>query len=459
MFTSVRRFFRALYLTRRFFAALLGVAALFVAAYFAPSLAPFARLALTLLGALVALDLVLLFHPHDGTDDSSGWVQAQRHTPERLSNGDWNEWAVTIENRHPFRAALTVLDELPAQFQSRDGGRTRRIAAGETQALRYAARPVRRGVYAFGTLNVYAATPVGLVQRRHRFPEEEGEGQEVPVYPSFKQMRRYQLLAASDRLDAVGVKKIRRLGDTMELDHLREYVRGDDPRHVNWKATARRDFPVTNQYRDERGQPVWVLLDTGRVMKMPFQGMTLLDHSVNAALAISAVALQKGDRAGLVTFSNEVHQALPAERRGRQLHALQETLYHVDTGFAESSAERLAAFLRRKAPKRGLLLLFTNFATRSGLDRQLSYLKDLARRHTVVVIFFENAALHNVLDTTPGTTEEIYTQTVAEQFAHEKREIVRALRRHGCQAVLTAPEDLTTATLNKYLELKARGTV
>jgi len=204
---------------------------------------------------------------------------------------------------------------------------------------------------------------------------------------------------------------------------------------------------------------MWTLLDTGRIMKMPFEQMTLLDHAVNAALAISAVALQEDDRVGLVTFSDEVHRALPPERRGRQLHALQEALYHVGTGFAESSVERLAAFMRRKAPKRGLLLLFTNFETHSGLDRQLPYLSDLAQRHTVVVIFFENAALRDLRDRPPETTEAIYHQTIAEQFAHEKRRIVRTLRRRGCQAVLTAPEDLTTATLNKYLELKARGMV
>jgi len=443
----VTRFFQALFLTRRLAGTLVGVAGLFVAAYFAPALAVVARLALTGGLALLALDLVLLWRAGDQ-------VAARRHTPERLSNGDWNEWRVEVENRHPFRTRLTVADELPEPFQARSRGRTRSVSAGETETLRYAARPVRRGVYAFGALNVYAATPVGLAERRYRF----AEGQEVPVYPSFKQMRRYRLLAASDRLDAVGVKTIRRRGHApTELDHLREYVRGDDPRHVNWKATARRDVPITNQYRAERGQPVWTLLDTGRVMKMPFEQMTLLDHAVNAALAVSAVALQKDDRAGLVTFSDEVHRALPPEQRGRQLHALQEALYHVGTGFAESSVERLAAFMRRKAPRRGLLLLFTNFATRSALDRQLPYLKDLAQRHTVVVIFFENAALRDLRDRAPETTEAIYHQTIAEQFAHEKRRVVRTLRRHGCQAVLTAPEDLTTATLNKYLELKARG--
>lgn len=445
---TVKNFFRALYLTRRFFAALLGVAGLFVAAYFWPPLALIARLVLTAFVVGVLLDGVLLFR-------TSGRVRAHRRTPERLSNGDWNQWTVEVENRHFFPATLTVLDELPVQFQERGRGRIRHVASGATEMLRYGVRPARRGVYAFGTLNVYAATPLGLVQRRHRF----AAGAEVPVYPSFLQMRQYQLLAASNRLEEAGVKKIRRLGHTMEFEHLREYVRGDDPRHVNWKATARRDTPVTNQYRDERGQPVYALIDAGRRMKMPFQEMTLLDHSVNAALALLAVALQKGDRAGLITFSNEIHQLLLAERRGRQLHALQEALYHLDTGFLESDMQRLAAFARHKVRKRGLLLLFTNFETRSGLDRQLPYLKALARSHTVVVIFFENAALRELRDAPSETTEAIYTRTIAEQFAQEKREIVRALRRHGCQVVLTPPEDLTVETINKYLELKARGVV
>ncbi|MGI9175716.1 MAG: DUF58 domain-containing protein, partial [Rhodothermales bacterium] len=304
-------------------------------------------------------------------------------------------------------------------------------------------------------LNVYAATPLGLASRRFRFDE----GREVPVYPSYLQMRKYEFLAGTNRLDEVGVKKLRRLGHTMEFDAIREYVRGDDPRTVNWKATARRGSIMVNQYRDERAQPVYALLDTGRVMQMPFEGMTLLDYSINAALVLLNTALFKGDRAGLVTFSHEIGVTLPAGRRGGQIGRILETLYALDTDFLETDYARLHAHLRRSLSRRSLLLVFTNFETRASMRRQLPFLRALARQHVVVAVFFENTLLRELLDDAPKDTEGIYVKATAEQFALEKREIVKELSRHGIQSILTSPENLSLETINKYLELKVRGVV
>ena len=441
-------FLKSLYLSRRLYAVLIGVAVLFVAGYFAPVLATVARAALLAVGVLAALDLVLLFRTPAG-------VRARRDTPERLSNGDPNPLRLYLENSYPFAARLAVLDELPVQFQARDAAHRLMLPSGAQKTLEYVVRPTRRGEYVFGALNVYAASPLGLAERRFRFDE----GRMVPVYPSFLQMRRYELLAASDRLEEAGVKKQRRLGHTMEFDHIRAYVAGDDRRTVNWKATARRGALMVNQYRDERAQPVYCVLDAGRVMKLPFDGLTLLDHSINAALVLANIALSKHDRAGLLTFSHEVGRVVPAERRSGQIRTIQEALYNVETDFLESSYEKLLAAVRRTCRQRGLLLLFTNFETRSGAERRLPYLRALARRHMVVAIFFENTALRGLLDARPETTEGIYVKALAEQFAAEKREVVALLRQCGIESVLTPPQDLSVRTINKYLELKARGVI
>ncbi len=442
----MKAFLKSLYLGRRFYAALGGVVLLFVGGHVAPVLAAVARVGLLALAVLLVLDVLLLYRTKQG-------LRARRTTPERFSNGDDNELRIHVASFYAFPVRVTIIDELPFQFQIRDATHRLLVQPGQEETVRYTVRPVERGSYAFGALNVYARSALGLASRRYRFEE----GREVPVYPSYLQMRRYELLAISNRLEEVGVKKLRRLGHTMEFDHVRGYVLGDDPRTINWKATARRASLMVNQYRDERAQPVYCVLDMGRVMKMPFDGMTLLDYSINASLVLANIALLKQDRAGLVTFSHEIGVVLPAERKSGQIYKIQEVLYKVETDFLESDYARLAAHLRRRLRQRSLVMLFTNFETRSSMQRQLPYLRALARQHVVVVIFFENTELRALLQTTPKDTEQIYVKTIAEKFAFEKREIVKDLNRHGIQSILTAPAQLSVNTINKYLELKARG--
>ncbi|NBC16207.1 MAG: DUF58 domain-containing protein [Bacteroidetes bacterium] len=445
----MRRFLRSVFLRPRFFVAGAGVVVLFVASHFVPALVTLARTLLVALLVLSVLDLVLLYRTRGG-------IQATRETPRRLSNGDDNPLGLTITSRYPIPVRGTVVEELPPPLQIRDASFSVALSPGETQSLRYHVHPTRRGEYDFGAVNVFVRSPLGLAERRYRFEEEAVT---VLVYPSFLQMRRYELLALSDRLTEVGVKKIRRVGHTMEFDHIREYVLGDDPRTINWKATARRGDLMVNEYRDERAQPVYGVIDMSRVMKLPFDGMTLLDYSINASLVLLNIALQKQDRAGLVTFAHEIGRVVPAERKPGQIYRLQEALYRLDTDFLEADYARLVAQVRRVLRQRSLLVLFTNFETRSSMHRQLSYLRALARQHVLVVVFFENTELHDLLTTTPEDTESMYVKATAEKFAFEKREIVRELRQHGIYAVLTPPEDLTVNTINQYLTLKARGVV
>lgn len=444
----MKAFLQSLYLNARLYAALSAVAVLFVMGYFFPPLVALGQPILIAVGALLGIDLLLLYRSREG-------VIAAREVPERLSNGDENEIGIALTHRYQFSTHLTVVDELPVQFQVRDAQYTLTLPPQEKREVRYTVRPVERGVYAFGALNVFARSPLGLVSRRYRFDAE----QEVPVYPSFLQMRKYELLAISNRLEEIGIKKMRRIGHTMEFDHIREYVVGDDVRTVNWKATARRGSLMVNQYQDERAQPVYCLLDMGRVMKMPFEGMTLLDFSINASLVLSNIALLKQDRAGLIAFSQDINVTVPARRKAGQMQTIQEALYNLQTDFLESDYARLYVHLRRHIRQRSLLLLFTNFETRSSMQRQLSFLRALARQHVVVAVFFENTELQDLLASTPKNTEQIYIKTIAEKFAFEKREIVEELRRHGIQAILTPPKDLSVNTINKYLELKARGMI
>ena len=442
--------FKNVYLSARPFGALAALVVVFVAAYFWAPLLWVGRLGALGLAVGLAADALLLWGTRAG-------VAASREVPDKLSLGDPNPVRVDLFNGYPFAVVARVLDEVPVQFQERGAGREVRLAAGAEAALEYTLRPTTRGAYTFGTLNVYAATPLGLVLRRFRAVG----GGEAAVYPSILQMERYAFLAASDRLQEVGVKRVRRLGHTLEFDQIRPYVPGDDRRAVNWKATARRSTGGTqlmvNTYQEERAQPVVAALDMGRAMRSPFDGLMLLDHSVNAALVLLNTALLKHDKAGLVTFDREVRALLPPSRRRSQLPQILDALYRLDPGFTDPSFEALYAALRGRLRQRSLVLLFTNVDTRAGLERQLPYLRPIARLHRLVVVLFENTGIRELLATPAERLEDVYTKTVAEGLAMEKREIARTLERHGIGALLTRPETLTVDAVNRYLQLKARG--
>jgi uncharacterized protein (DUF58 family) len=269
-------------------------------------------------------------------------------------------------------------------------------------------------------------------------------------------MRKYQLMATSNRLTEAGVKKVRKLGHSMEFEQVKEYVSGDDYRTLNWKATARKGNLMVNSFTDEKSQPIYCVIDKGRVMKMPFEGMSLLDYAINASLVLSNVALLKQDKAGLVTFSEKAGAFLQANRNTTQMQLILEMLYNQKTRYLESNFEQLYLGIRRRINQRSLIVLFTNFESLTGMRRHLPYLRKIASHHLLLTVFFENTELQSAITSPTADLEDVYIKTVAEKFAYEKRLIAKELQQYGILSILTAPKDLTVNTLNKYLELKAR---
>ncbi|MDQ8014723.1 MAG: DUF58 domain-containing protein, partial [Flavobacterium nitrogenifigens] len=244
---------------------------------------------------------------------------------------------------------------------------------------------------------------------------------------------------------------------TMEFEQIKEYVQGDDLRTLNWKATAKRNSLMVNQFQDEKSQSVYMAIDKGRVMQMPFDGLSLLDYAINSALVLSNVILKKQDKAGLFSFSKKVENRVFAERRGSQMQKILETLYNVKTDFFESDYSRLYVDIKKNINQRSLIILYTNFETMDGLNRQLPYLKGIAKSHLLVVVFFSNTELNGIINKKTTTIQEVYDKVIAEKFMFEKRLIVNELKKYGIHSVLTQPENLTLDAINKYLEIKSRG--
>jgi len=379
-------------------------------------------------------------------------LQLERSMAARFSNGDDNEVKITVRSSFRFPVSLSVIDELPFQFQLRDHVLKTWLKPGATHVFNFMLRPLERGVYEFGNTNAFAASPFGLVKRRVLFENEQA----VKTYPSYLQLRNYELLSFTNRLNELGVHKKRTIGHSMEFDHIKEYSRGDDVRMLNWKATARRGNLMVNTYVEERSQQVYCVIDKGRNMKMPFEGLTLLDYAINATLVFSNVVLQKGDKAGLTTLGAQQVDILPASNKKTHLNKILEMLYAQQTQWQESDYERLSISLRSALSQRSLLILFTNFESTTGMRRQLPYLRRLAKYHLVLVVFFENTALKQVTEQEATNVEEVYKQVIAQQFTYEKKLIAKELSQYGIMSLLCTPQQLTIQVINKYLELKAR---
>jgi uncharacterized protein (DUF58 family) len=439
-------FFKQLYITNFFFYLLIGIIVLFCCAFIFPVIYHAVWFIVLMLLTFFILDILILFSTKKG-------IVGQRTAPEKLSNGDENPIVVTLKNYYTFTILVKVIDEIPEQFQVRNFEIKRKIKNAAQDEFRYYLRPTERGEYHFGSLNVYASSPLQLIAKRYRFDKD----QMVPTYPSYIQLRKYDLIAFSNNLFQYGVKKIRRIGHTMEFEQIKEYVPGDDIRTLNWKATAKKNSLMVNQFQDEKSQNIYMAIDKGRVMKMPFNGMSLLDYAINATLVLSNVILKKQDKAGMFSFSKKVENRVVAEKRTSQMQKILESLYNVKTDYFESDYSRLYADIKKNINQRSLVILYTNFETMDGLHRQLPYLKGIAKSHLLVVVFFQNTELYQITTKKSETIQDVYDKVIAEKFLFEKKLIVTELKKYGIHSVLTQPENLTLDTINKYLEIKARG--
>lgn len=437
-----------LYLTSRFYLVLALFTGAMMASYAFPFVMPLVQTALVLLVLAVGIDALMLFNKRVDMD-------VTRETPGVLSLGDPNPIKLVIRSRARMSVHVMLIDELPEQFQERNFSRSFNMPASTQREQTYELRPLSRGEYHFGKINLYLSTGLGLVRRRLRKPLEAM----VPVYPSIIQMKKYELKTFARTAVEYGVKKVRRIGHSYEFEHIKQYNRGDDYRSINWKATGRRAQLMVNVYEDEKSQAVYTIIDKSRVMHMPFHGLSLFDYAVNASLVISNIVLGKQDKAGLLTFAEGPKARIRADRGKHQLKKILEALYNETEGSVEANYESMYMSVRDLVNGRALLFLYTNFESTYALHRALPQLRRLNDQHLLVVVFFENTEVSSNTSAQVETVEDIYRQVTAETYMLTKIQLVQQLRQFGIMSILTKPENLTVASINKYLELKSRGMI
>jgi uncharacterized protein (DUF58 family) len=443
----INNFARKIWLTPLFFST--GITAIFLCAFgFSfPLLFKLGQVIIGLLAILTTGDAIIVF-------SKNVKIKARRILPKVLGLADDTEvrLEVDFESSMPLRA--TIIDELPEQIQERKFKIEKTLKPGKNKVI-YTIRPIDRGVYSFGQLNVFLEGPLHFVKRRISADLSEN----ISVYPSIKQMHETELLAFSRMASPVGHKRYRRIGQSYEFEQISPFTEGDDYRSINWKATGKTRELMVNHYQDERSQNLYCVISKGRAMKMAFKHVSYLDYAINATLAISNVALKKYDNVGLITFSDKIGTALRAENRVGQIRKILDSLYYEKERTLEPDYELLFKSVNRLARNRSLILLFANFESIHTADRALPMLKKISRSHLLVMVLFKDTELMEMKEKPKESIEDVYRVTLAAKQANERAEIADKLRRQGIQTISCTPEQLSVEVINKYLELKSRGII
>ena len=427
---------------RFYYAAIAVIVVLALGQVWAPLFCVGASL-LALMALMLVADIVLLWARKGFT--------ATRQCSARFSNGDDNPVTLQVENSYPFAIKIDIIDEIPHIFQRRDMNFSLRLPTGGKGEVNYTLRPTKRGVYGFGHIRGFVSSPIGLVQRRFTCDKPT----DVAVYPSYLMLNRYELLAISNNLTEMGIKRIRRVGNNTEFEQIKSYVQGDDYRHINWQASARTHQLMVNVYTDERSQQIINVIDKGRIMQQAFDGMTILDYAINASLVLSYVALHRDDKAGIITFAEKLGDFVKPDRGPSQINDILECLYRQTTDFAESDYSALVVNVNHLVGRRSLLVLYTNFFDYTSMLRQLPYLRQLNSRHRLLVVFFIDEERRDFINQQPLSTRDYYEHAIAERIDHEQTLIINTLRQHGINSLVTPPQNLSVNVINRYLEMKA----
>jgi len=434
-----------MYLTRRALLLLLLAAPFIAAATWLPALEWVA-------GGYVLLCLLLF---------AFDWYRARpvrefevkRAHDSKLSLGADNPIRLAVRNRQRRPVSFQIRDEPPEDFDIRQRILGGEVAARQTWTGVYYVRPLRRGDYVFGNLNLRWHGPLGLVVRQATIRAAEP----VKVYPNLLDVRRYDLLLRENRLQELGLRHTRIPGQGTEFERLREYRPDDEYRRIDWKATARRHRPITVEFQTERSQNIIAVLDTGRMMQSPVAEIAKLDYAVNAVLLLGYVATGMGDKVGMMTFADDVGRFLrPRAGRG-QFYRMLERLYGIEAHAVEPDFGRALNYLALQQRKRALIVIFTDLSGGASVHALVQHVSVLAKRSLPLVVTISDPDIHAAAGAWPRESLDVYRRAAASELLEERRIILDGLERQGVLTLDVPANELSIAVINRYLELKRRS--
>ncbi|EPX58112.1 Cell division protein DivIC (FtsB), stabilizes FtsL against RasP cleavage [Cystobacter fuscus DSM 2262] len=405
-------------------------------------------------GAVLALDtLALALAALDFLMARRVRLEVSRQLPPRLSVGAPNKVELLLVHRGPRDVEVRVRDDVPESFTAEPEEAPLRLPADSQTRWVYRVTPAKRGRFGFGDVNVRVRGPLGLLLHERRVPA----AQDVAVFPDMRGASRLLLSGAALDLVNLGLRQLRRDGRGSEFARLRDYSQGDSVREVDWKATARRTRPVTRVMESERSQSLLICVDAGRSMAAQVDGLTKLDHAVNAALFLAFVAVRNGDRVGLAVFADGVKAYLPPAAGRLQYRKILDTLYATTPSLTYVDYLALFKELNVRLNRRSLLCVFTDFLDEEQASTLVAPLHRLARRHVPLCLSVRDTALTTLLHTPPAGPEQAYQQAVASELLSDRESLKAKVSAGGVHMLDVRPDELSLAAVNRYLDIKARG--
>ena len=380
-------------------------------------------------------------------------VLVRRFADPQLSIGVPNRVDLRIANPYSRALRMTVRDDVPTGVDVDRRRTTVEVAPAAETTVTYAARPRHRGTFRFGDVHLRVRGPFDLIERQGSV----AAAAEAHVYPDLREVRRYEVSLRRGLAYDAGQRRARVAGGGGVFERLREHQPDDDPRSISWKATAKRGRPISVEYETERQQRVLILLDAGRMMSSTVGGLTKLDHAVNTALMLAYVATAKGDEVGMLGFADEVRSYVVPRRGRKQFLRITEELRRIEATTVEPDPQRAFEFLRGRAARRSLAVLFTDLVSEDASRALVAAVTRLAGNNVVLCCVLADPHLAEVAARSPGTSQELYERVVAGTVLEARAKALATLRQHGVHVVDVPAERLTVATIQRYLELKKRA--
>jgi uncharacterized protein (DUF58 family) len=386
--------------------------------------------------------------------EKAGDFRFRREVEDRFAMGADNPIEVRVTNNSDRKVTFIIKDEYPTQMELLNPREAMlSVNPGRQRKWQYSLLPTARGNYDFGNTIVRFQSRMGLIWKQLIYPTARN----VKVYPDIREAKKNELYAHRNRRPEPGLRRMRVRGQGREFESMREFVIGDEIRHISWPSTARRGKLITRQYTIERSQNVVVLLDTGRLMTARIGKLSKLDHAINATLSIAYVAASGGDNVGLVVFSRKVINYLPPRRGHDQLNQVMEALYNIEAQMIEPSYARAFNFFSANCHRRSLVIILTDLVDRDASAELLAHTSRLIPRHLPLIVTVGDTDLRELIRTRPQNPADVYRQSVAEEILRQREEALSRIRHAGGLALDVPAGRLSLELVNKYLEVKERG--
>ncbi len=402
-------------------------------------------------------------------------IGVRRRVPETIGLRQTAEAGIEIRSAWPLPLAIEVHDALapgvlhasvrPARTPwyvgsirvgaSRRGQRPAMQVTEPAAFLRFSIVGQTRGVHALGRIALRVRGPLGLAQRTLVYDFDD----RIAVVPSIAGIERFRLLALEHRLREIGIRAIRRRGEGSSFANLREYVEGDDPRHVDWKATARRGKLITREYSVEQGQTIMIAIDAGRMMTQLSEGVPRFEHALGAATVLADVATRSGDRVGLLVFNDEIRAYVAPARGAFAVNRIRDAMAPLEATLTEPDYAGAFRTLAARLRKRCLIVLFTDVVDPRASRALIAHTIRSAMRHLPLVVALQNEALMVAALPREDGEDALFESAAAEELLLEREEALARMRRAGAAVLDVAPRVMTAAVINRYLAIKARSSL